>query len=266
MTVRLTELWTYPVKSLRGVRHASAEVQTCGLAGDRRWMLVDQNSRFLSQRDLPQMSQISAAYEGETVILSAHGRHPLPVRPPRAGAPRPVNVWHDALPALDAGDEAAFWLSAALGASCRLMYQNDPASRPLDPTFARPGDAVNLADGFPVLLTNVESLGDLNGRLAHPVEMLRFRPNLIVQGAVAWAEDGWRRMRIGGVVFRVAKPCDRCIMTTIDPRTGERPDPDEPLRTLKTFRRDTRGRVLFGQNLVPEQLGVLHEGAAVEIE
>jgi len=266
VTVRLTEIWTYPVKSLRGVRHARADVQTCGLAGDRRWMLADGNGRFFSQRDVPRMSLVSAAYEGDDLLLSAEGAGALHVQAPRTGEKRRVTVWHDALQALDAGDAAADWLSVAAGLPCRLMYQDDPASRPLDPKYARPGDAVNLADGFPVLLTSVESLADLNGRLAHAVEMLRFRANLVVEGAAPWAEDNWRRLRIGAVVLRVAKPCDRCIMTTIDPATGERPDPEEPLRTLKTFRRDAKGRVLFGQNLVPEMVGELREGAEVEVE
>ena len=266
VTVRLAEIWTYPVKSLRGVRRARADVQTCGLAGDRRWMLADGNGRFFSQRDLPRMSQISAVYESGELVLSIEGAGALRVHAPPAGEKRRVTVWHDALQALDAGDAASDWLSAAVGLPCRLMYQDDPASRPLDPKYARPGDAVNLADAFPVLLTSAESLADLNRRLAHAVGMLRFRSNLIVEGAAPWAEDGWRRLRIGAVVFRVAKPCDRCIITSIDPATGERPDHEEPLRTLKTFRRDAKGRVLFGQNLVPEVVGELREGAEVEVE
>jgi uncharacterized protein YcbX len=266
MTVRLTGIWIYPVKSLRGARHASAEVENCGLAGDRRWMLVDGNDRFYSQRELPQMSQIAARYDDDGLVLSTAGMAALRVPVPRGGVPRRVTVWRDALPALDAGDAAADWLEQALGLRCRLMYQDNPAVRPVDAAYARPGDAVNLADGFPVLLASVESLGDLNRRLANKVEMLRFRPNLIVEGAAPWAEDGWRRLRIGSVVLRVAKPCDRCVMTTIDPATGERPDPEEPMRTLKTFRRDETGRVLFGQNLIPEVMGAVREGTEVQIE
>jgi uncharacterized protein YcbX len=124
---------------------------------------------------------------------------------------------------------------------------------------------VSFADGYPLLLTSQASLDALNARLAAPVEMLRFRPNLVVEGAEAWAEYRWTRLRIGGAAFRVVKPCDRCVVTTIDPRTGTQPEPDEPLRTLKQFPRDARGRVLFGQNLVPEICGAVRVGDGVEV-
>ena len=164
-----------------------------------------------------------------------------------------VQVWQDRVAARDAGDAAAAWLTDALGTPCRLVHLADPAARPLPAGHAAaPGEAVSFADGFPLLLANTASLDAVNARLAAPVPMLRFRPNLVVSGAAPWAEDSWRRIRIGDVVLRVAKPCERCIMTTIDPQTATRPHGNDPLRTMARFRRDTSGRILFGQNLVPE--------------
>ena len=145
------------------------------------------------------------------------------------------------------------------------MWLHDPSRRPIDRRHAPDGGTVSFADGFPALLATRASLDDLNRRLAAPVPMARFRPNLVVEGADPWDEDRWRRLRIGDATFSVARPCQRCAVTTVDPLTGERPDPTEPLRTLATFRRDAGGGVMFGQNLLPETGGRLRVGDAVEI-
>jgi uncharacterized protein YcbX len=265
MTAHLAEIRIFPVKGLHGGTDDSAVVEPRGLAGDRRWMVVDEPGRFLSQRELPRMALLSARIVAGGITLAAAGRAPLFVATPTQGHARAVTVWDDTVAALPAGRAAGAWLSEALGAACTLVFQADAASRPVRPDHAAPGDVVSFADGFPILLGAAESLADLNARLARRVPMLRFRPNLVVEGAPAWAEDGWRRVRIGGAVFRVVKACDRCIVTTIDPDTGDRPDPEEPLRTLKTFRRDAGGRVYFGQNLVPERCGTIRVGDAVEV-
>ena len=263
--VRLAEIRMFPVKSLRGGMHEAAEVEGIGLRGDRRWMVVDAHGAAMTQREVHRMALVQAVTGADGVVLTADGMPPLTVGVPGAGAPaRNVVLWRQAIAAVGADEAADSWLSQALGVACTLVYLADPAARPVDPDYAAPGNAVSFADGFPVLLTARESLADLNARMAHPVEMLRFRPNLVIEGAAAWAEDRWRRVRIGGAVFRVVKPCERCVIPSIDPETAERPDPDEPLRTLKTFRRDARGRVLFGQNLVPEVCGVVRVGDRVE--
>ncbi len=264
--VRLAEIWTYAVKSGCGQEREAAVVEAAGLDGDRRWMVVDEAGRFLSQRERPRMALLVARLEAGGLWLEAPGAGSLLVPQPVCGAARTVTVWRDKVSAADGGEAAAAWLSRALGAACRLVFQADAASRAVAEPYAVAGDVVSFADGFPILLTSVESLADLNARMAVPVGMSRFRPNLVVQGAPAWAEDGWARVRIGDTVLRVAKPCDRCVVTTIDQATGERPDPEEPLRTLKTFRRDARGRVLFGQNLVPEAGGVIRVGDLVKEE
>jgi hypothetical protein len=193
------------------------------------------------------------------------GLPPITIAEPRPDAPTTdAIIWRDTVQASRAAPAADDWISTALGIECHLVYLHDTASRPVNPRYALPGDTVAFADGYPVLLTSLDSLTDLNARLAAPIGISRFRGNIVISGAAPWAEDGWRRIRIGGAIFRVAKPCDRCIVTTIDPQTGERPDKSEPLRTLGTFRRDARG-VMFGQNLVPQTLGRITVGDPVEV-
>ncbi|MNN63686.1 MOSC domain protein [compost metagenome] len=134
----------------------------------------------------------------------------------------------------------------------------------MDTAYAEPGERVHFADGFPLLLIGQGSLDDLSARVGRPLEMLRFRPNLVVSGAEPYAEDSWKRIRIGALEFRVAKPCSRCILTTIDPHTGERSADREPLATLKAYR-EKDGEMLFGQNLIAEGMGELRVGMPVEI-
>lgn len=254
------------MKGLRGEAPALAGVTPCGLEGDRRWMVVDAAGRFLSQRELPAMALVQARIAAGGLVLSAAGAEKLAVTVPDARTARgAVTIWRDSVPAVDGGKDASAWLGRVLGVECRLVYLADAAARVVNQEHGAPGDVVSFADGYPVLLASLASLADLNTRLARPVEMLRFRPNLVIEGAPAWAEGHWRRVRIGNAVFRIVKPCDRCVVTTIDPATGLRPDGNEPLRTLMTFRRDARGRPLFGENLVPDGDGMVRLGDKVEV-
>jgi uncharacterized protein YcbX len=174
-----------------------------------------------------------------------------------------VTVWKDRVPAVDQGDEAADWFAAFLGAPCRLARLPDDYARRVDGRYARrPDDQTGFADGYPFLLLSEASLDDLNGRLASPLEMRRFRPNIVVAGCAPFAEDGWRRFRVGPIGFDVVKPCARCVVTTTDQETAERGV--EPLRTLATYRR-VRNKAMFGQNLVHEGSGVIRVGDPVEI-
>ena len=256
----------YPVKSLAGGQHDAARVCPWGLDGDRRWMVVTPEGRFLTQRQHPRMALVGASGIDTGLRLSARSGAVLDVAWPGEQAPTmTVTVWKDTVPARAAGAEADAWLSGAVGVECRLVYLHDPKARKIDPGFAGPEETVNLSDGFPLLLVSAASLADLNARLAAPVPAGRFRPNLIVEGAEAWEEDGWRLIRVGEATFSVVKPCERCIVTTIDPETGERPDRLEPLKTLATFRRDARGLIMFGQNLIPRTLGVVRAGDTIEV-
>ena len=265
--MRVAEIRIYPVKGLRGRAVAEALVEPWGLAGDRSYMVVDAAGRFLTQRELPRMAVLDAAPRPGGLDLSGPGLGQLAVDEPGPDAPAgDVTVWRDSVAARDAGPEAAAWLSGALGRPCRLVHMADPAAaRPVDPGHAEPGDRVSFADGFPMLVTNAASLADLNARLAAPVPMDRFRTNIAVVGADAWAEDGWRRLRIGPVAFAGTKDCARCAVTTVDQDTGERSPETEPLRTLARFRRKAGGRIIFGQNLIPRGTGRIAVGDPVHV-
>ncbi len=263
--MQLAAINVFPVKSLAGVTLSSSLAQGCGLAGDRRWMVVDPDGTFLTQRDVPRMARVRATPRAAGLRLSVAEIGGIDVEIPAADAPRlDVTVWRDQVAAWAAAPEANAWIGLALGRPARLVHLSDPAARPISSSHGRPGEHVSFADGFPVLLTSLASLADLNARLRNPVPMDRFRGNLVVEGAPPWAEDAWRMIRIGGAAFRVAKPCARCIMTTIDQATGERPDRTEPLRALAGFRNDEDG-LMFGQNLVPVALGPVAVGDAVEV-
>lgn len=260
----LGEIWRYPVKSLRGGRHARMALRPRGLAFDRHWMLVDGEGRFLTQRQEPRMALIDAELDGGRLRLSTTGAPDLVLDATESadGEGLQVRIWDDVCTAHAVDTAADRWLSGFLGRACRLVYLPEPNRRPVDPSYAAPGDQVGLADGFPLLLISTASLEDLNRRLAQPLPMVRFRPNLVIHGGEPYQEDRWRRITIGGIEFRVVKPCSRCIIPTIDPVTAERST--EPLRTLMSYRRRDN-KVYFGQNLLHDGLGELREGTPVEV-
>jgi uncharacterized protein len=203
-------------------------------------------------------------------VLSAPGREPLTVAVPGPAPTVTVEIWQDKVEAVPADAAAHAWFSDYLGVPVRLVHLDDPATRrPVDPEFARPGETVSFADGYPLLLTTLGSLDALNSLIAHgdhpeegPLPMSRFRPNVVVDGTEGWAEDGWRRVAIGEVTFRVAKMCGRCVVTTTDQDTAQRGR--EPLRTLARHRR-FGDKLVFGQNLVPESGGTVRIGDPVRV-
>lgn len=259
----LSALYRYPVKSLRGEAFDTLEVTPRGLAFDRRWMVVDGEGRFLTQRQQPRMALIQARVGADGRLrLQAPGMPDIEVTPADTDRRMTVRVWDDSLPAAPADAAAGLWLGEILGVPCHLVYLPDDSRRPVDPHYAQPADQVGFADGFPFLLISQPSLEDLNARLERPVSMLRFRPNLVVTGCEAFAEDGWRRIRVGDLSFRVAKPCSRCVIPTIDIETGEKGR--EPLQTLQRYRRREH-KVYFGQNLIHDGPGTLRVGMPVEV-
>ncbi|WP_067519198.1 MOSC domain-containing protein [Endozoicomonas ascidiicola] len=262
--MEVTQLAIYPVKSAQPINLSSAKVTLRGFEHDRRWLLVDENGRFLTQRKHHKMALIHISVEADGLQASAQGAGKLHIPTPTTDAAhKPVTVWKDNCDALDAGDQPAEWFSRLLGLRCRLVYQPDEAIRVTDPQFSNPGDHTSFADGFPFLLTNEASLQDLNQRLEQPMTMNRFRPNIVVNGKTPFDEDNWNTLKIGDITFRATKPCSRCIMTTINPETAER-DGTEPLTTLSKYRRTDMG-VIFGQNLIPDGEGVIHIGDKVSI-
>ena len=261
--IRVSALFIYPVKSCRRIAIDSAAVGATGFDFDRRWMVVGEDGGFLSQRKHPELAQVRVALGQDRLSLEAPERPRLEIA--LNEEPGPINrvvVWDDECTAIDEGVAAAKWFSEHLGSPVRLVRLSDDDARPLDASSAQPGDRVSFADGFPFLLLSKASLDDLNRRLSLPVPMARFRPNIVVEGCEPNAEDGWDRVRLGEVTFRVAKPCARCVVTTVDQATGERGR--EPLRTLSTYR-TVDGQVLFGQNLIHENRGIVRIGDLVTV-
>lgn len=272
--MRLTGLFIYPVKSLGGISVPSAELDALGLVGDRRFLVIDETGRFLTQRTLPRMALIATALDATHLTLSISPTSSLRIA--RASDPaallRAVSVWKsENLLAEDCGDEAATFLSDFLATRCRIVRIGAAFMRPMLKDSAHPGDTVSFADAYPLLVIGESTLADLNDRLVtrgtDALPMNRFRPNLVIAGAPAFAEDTWPRLRIGQITFRAGGPCARCIMTTTDQATGARDGP-EPLRTLATYRRDPAdpADVNFGQNLIHEtKSGTLHVGEVISV-
>ncbi|MFR0354504.1 MOSC domain-containing protein [Streptomyces sediminimaris] len=268
----LQSIHIHPVKAFRGFAPREAAVEPWGLAGDRRWTLIDDGGKVVTQRQQPRLALAAAELlPGGGVRLSAPGTASLTVPVPRPAGTVPVDVFGDKVEGVPAEAAAAHaWCSDYLGTGVRLVHMDDPATRrPVDPAYARPGETVSFADGYPLLLTTSASLDALNSLIAGgarpaegPLPMNRFRPNVVVRGTEAWAEDDWSRVAIGEVTFRVTGMCGRCVVTTTDQDTAARGR--EPLATLVRHRR-IGGKPAFGQNLVPLSTGVIRVGDAVTV-
>lgn len=259
MPAYVSALFVYPVKGCRGIPLSRAHVEARGLRHDRRWAIVDAGGTTLTQRNHPRLALVDVAVEGDALVLSSADAGAPALRLPLApdGRRRSVTVWSDTVEAIDAGDRAARWATELLGVTASIVHMPDDVRRQVKPAYSRPGDIVGFADAFPLLLASSASLADLNARMERPLPMNRFRPNVVVDGCTPWEEDGWTHVRIGDLPVRVPKPCDRCVVTTTDQRTGERGV--EPLRTLATFRK--RGNdVLFAVNAVPDAAGEIAVG------
>lgn len=250
----LTKISIYPVKSFRGNDLAEAVVEARGLRFDRRWMLIDSGNRFISQRECPRMAVLRAfPVENGLKIVFPDGKG-ISVNAPNAeAADEIVTIWESAVPARIADAQSNAAISDFLGFECRLAYMPDETERKVDQRFGQENEVVSFADGFPYLIIGNQSLAELNRRLTEPITMERFRPNLVFDGGEPFCEDMWRRIKIGDVIFRVVKPCARCLITTVDYTKGEIAGP-EPLRTLAKFRRAGKG-VNFGQNMIAETPG-----------
>ncbi|MDX1531879.1 MAG: MOSC domain-containing protein, partial [Rhodothermales bacterium] len=260
--MRVTALTVYPLKGARGVPVAASAVEPRGLRGDRRWMLADADGRFLSQRTHPRLALMRATLLAAGLRLDAPGMPPLEVPVPPPDAPRRrVQLWSSVLEA-PLAETGGAWLREALGTDAQLVYMDESLRRPVDPDFAVGDALVSFADGYPLLLTTTASLADLNARLDAPVSMQRFRPNVVIEGAAPFEEDGWGRIRVGEVELHVVKPCARCAVPAVDPETGA--VGKEPLKTLATYRR-WAGKVYFGQNVIPAGEGRMHVGDRVEV-
>lgn len=262
----VSELTIYPVKSARGLSLSSIQLNNKGPECDRRWMVIDKNNTFVTQRKSTKMCLINTQLIAQSLILSAEGFGNCAV--PNGGAEMSdSSVWGTDVRGEDCGDEAAQWISSFLGKQCRIIYMQDDYSRLVDRNFANQQEQVGFADGFPLLITTQASLDDFNEKLSSTsnglaIGMTRFRPNIVITGNTAWAEDKWQRIAIGDIELSLVKPCSRCIMPSVNPETAEKQMVvNEAL--LKYRRRDKQ--TYFGQNALYNSLGRINVGDNVEI-
>ena len=259
----LSGLNVYPIKSAAGIAAQSWDVDEFGLRYDRRWMVVDEHGGHVTQREAPRLALVQPSIVGDGLRISAPDRAPMNVPlEPSARVTTTAVVWGEACAANWMGGRAATWFSELLGQPCSLVYMPASTLRHADPAYAPPGVRVSFADALPFLLISEESLTDLNNRLRSPVPMNRFRPNLIIAGGEPYVEDRLATFTIGALTFERVKPCDRCVVTTIDQATTERGR--EPLRTLATYRK-VKDKVFFGQNVVHHTTGQLRVGEPVRV-
>ncbi len=259
----MSELYIYPIKSARGIRVDAATITDRGFSNDRRFMVVDPAGEFFTQRAHPQLSQVVVRIERDELVMEAPsaGSLSVPLRP-RSGEHRRVRVWDDHCDAIALGEPSRRFFERVLGTPAELVYMPDEVIRPVERGYAPEGTPVSFADGYPFLLIGQASLDDLNTRLAAPVPMNRFRPNLVVEGSAPFAEDSWASFSIGDVVFQPVKLCARCTMVTIDQATGT--PGKEPLATLARYRTQDH-KVMFGQNLLHRGSGEIRVGDALSL-
>ncbi|MBS2015833.1 MAG: MOSC domain-containing protein [Deltaproteobacteria bacterium] len=251
-SLRLAEIHVYPLKGARGITLERAEVRITGLAHDRRFMILGDDGRFVTQREEPRLALLETAIRGDELVLSAPGcgDAALPLLPHTEGLPRrAVNVFDDATFAVAIEGPANDLVSRHLGRAVTIVFMPDDVERPVESPYGAPGDRVFFADAYPVLLATRASLAELNGRLTTPLPMNRFRPNLVVEGGEAWEEERFGRARVGALSLRMPKRCSRCSVTTVDQATAE--VGKEPLRTLATYRAESN-KVYFAQNAIPD--------------
>lgn len=259
---QISGIWIYPVKSLGGIRMSSAKVLPKGLEHDRRWMLVDEQLRFMTQREYPAMALFRLEYNDNGFTIQYDGDS---IQLPFEASSHEITatVWNDTVTVLEVSLQHSEWFSNKLGTNCQLVAFPENNQRNIDIAYAHNGEQVSLADGYPVLIIAQASLDDLNRRLNKPVPMDRFRPNLVFTGGEPYEEDSWKDFTIGNCCMAGIKPCGRCTIPTVDQQTGQKGT--EPLATLSVYRRQNN-KVLFGQNLVPLSGGIISEGDIITME
>lgn len=262
--LRISELTVYPIKSARGI---AVDTMTLGKLGpdfDRRWMLIDQNGKFITQRQQAKMCLIGTQLKDQHLIVSAPTMPDLEITHTHSldQALRQSTVWGTAVTGYDCGDDVAEWFSAFLEKPCRLIYMPDDGERKVDTAYANDGERLAYADGFPLLVASQSSLDDFNSKLGIKIGMERFRPNIVISGCEPYAEDHWQKLCIGDIELSLVKPCSRCIIPSIDPQSATKQM--EVNEALMRHRR--RGNTtFFGQNALYQQFGTIHVGDDVTI-
>lgn len=270
--MQFTSLSIYPIKGTSAVSLTSANVEARGLEGDRRWMIVDADDKFITQREEPRLALIKAEPSERGLTMTLPGALPVLIARPDGSKRLSVRVWRSTVNAALVDEAVNDGLSACLQRAVRLVFMDDQASRFANPLWAGEEALVSFADGYPILLAVTASLNALNDMIGDqggtPVSMERFRPNLVVDGAAAWDEDGWAAIQIGDLIFNVVKPCDRCIVPTFDQRTGDARSDNQPTRALTRIRRSADERVkgaLFGWYMIARTSGSIRLGDEVNV-
>lgn len=268
--LQLSEIWIYPVKSLGGIALNHAKVTDRGLSYDRRWLLVDDDGLFLTQREFPELALFKTAIDASFLTITHQNKTSQTVQIALNDSgfdtknKIKVTVWDDTIDAFEVSEMASAWFTQQLGFSTRLVYMPEESHRKVDAAYTVSGNEINsFSDGYPFLIIGQSSLDDLNSRLEEPIPMNRFRPNFVFTAGEAYEEEGWREISIGSLSFFGVKPCGRCVMTTIDQELGVKSGKD-PLATLSKYRK-AGNSVLFGQNLVGTQLGAVSVGDEIKV-
>ncbi|HRE67081.1 MAG TPA: MOSC domain-containing protein [Cyclobacteriaceae bacterium] len=262
----LSEIWIYPIKSLTGIRVKQAWLKPKGLEYDRRWMLIDENGKFITQRENPQMALFDLAIQNQQITITSR-RNLQQIAVPLSittGQNLQSVIWDDEVTTIEPDQQYSQWFSEQLGFKCRLVFFPENHIRDVDPKYAFNKEQVGLADGYPFLIIGQSSLNDLNSRLESPLEMKRFRPNFVFTGGKAYEEDNWKNFSIGSVQLKAVKKCARCVLTTVDPQTGIKGR--EPLLTLSKYRKEGN-KIFFGQNVIPlsEHDNEINEGDEITL-
>ena len=264
MSLSVASLHLYPIKSMGGFAVSEALITDRGFEHDRRWMLVDDAGRFISQREVATLACLhcSPLNDGfRTTDVRDGGTIDLPWS--ITGEVQRATVWNDEVDVVHAPVAVSAWFSDKLAIACGLVHMPDASQRKVDAHYAQ--GITSLSDGFPYLIISQASLDDLNARLEIPLPMERFRPNIVINGGEPFQEDHWKEITVGTARFALVKPCGRCMITTTDQRTGERGK--EPLRTLATYRRrkgvENEVKVDFGMNAMALKEDVVRVGDLV---
>ncbi|MFA6083088.1 MOSC domain-containing protein [Mucilaginibacter sp.] len=262
--LQINQLYIYPIKSLGGIALNSSRLTDRGLEHDRRWMLIDENNRFLSQRENAQMALFKPGLQSDAIKVTYSADNSfihIPFTPLKQDIVQ-VTIWDDTCTGQYVSDEVDAWFTQKLGINCRLVYMADDSYRPTDPRYTTEGTITSFADAYPLLLIGQASLDDLNSRLAVALPMNRFRPNIVFTGGEPYSEDIMQHIIINGIDIYGVKLCARCIMTTIDQVTAQKSK--EPLKTLAGYRRKGN-KILFGQNLANMGVGILNIGDELQV-
>ncbi len=261
--ITVQDIFIYPIKSLAGIRVSSAKVEERGFEHDRRWMLVDQEGIFLTQRTHHQMAMIQVELEADGLLVYDRNDQSNRVKIPfetMLSEQIEVTIWDDQVMANLVDPAVDSWFSDLLGMSCRLVKMPLSTERKVGAKYAVNNESVSFADGMPYLIIGQESLNHLNSKLIEKVEMNRFRPNIVFSGGESYQEDNWRNIKIGSVGFFVVKPCARCVLITVDQDSGKAGK--EPLKTLASYR-TLNNKVYFGQNMVALEDGIIRVGDTI---